>query len=323
MAKLTFGWGMFRQLFDWTDPDNVQIKADYLANAADAVVTVSPAVTAHAGGGQGSAVAITADFTNITVCATEGDSVKLPTATVGKTFTVRNNGVASADVFPYSGDTINGGSANAAIKLPIGATIEFVAINSTDWKATNSVHLQNTLATAASGSLTAITTSALTTGNVVSTTVSQTLTAASSTNTTEVSQFILTSNVQIGNWANAVLAKVDLSATGFVTGLVGVVCAELDMPTTAPAGGAGTYTCFEAEINMAGTSSVPISVINANIWGAQAATFDSNGYLLDITGVTKGSGNVFQDNTATAASQALRVRVNGTPYFIMLTATGA
>ena len=120
MAKLTFGWGMFRQLFDWTDPDNVQIKADYLANAADAVVTVTPAATAHAGGGQGSATSITADFTNISTCATAGDSVKLPAATVGKTYTITNRGAASADVFPATGDTINGGSANAAIKLPVG-----------------------------------------------------------------------------------------------------------------------------------------------------------------------------------------------------------
>lgn len=137
MAKLTFGWGMFRQLFDWSDPDDVQIKAVYLKNASDAVVTVDAAVTAHAGGGQGSATAITKDYTNISTCATAGDSVKLPTAAVGKTYTITNRGAASADVFPYTGDTINGGSANAAIALPVGATIQFVAINTTDWKANN------------------------------------------------------------------------------------------------------------------------------------------------------------------------------------------
>ena len=43
-------------------------------------------------------------------------------------------------MFPYTGDTINGGSANAAIKLPVGATYQFIAINSTDWK-TNEVTL--------------------------------------------------------------------------------------------------------------------------------------------------------------------------------------
>lgn len=140
MAKLTFGWGMFRQLFDWSDPDDVQIKAVYLKNASDAVVTVDAAVTAHAGGGQGSATAITKDYTNISTCATAGDSVKLPTAAVGLTHTITNRGAASADVFPYTGDTINGGSANAAIKLPVGATYQFIAINSTDWK-TNEVTL--------------------------------------------------------------------------------------------------------------------------------------------------------------------------------------
>lgn len=134
MAKLTFGWGMFRQLFDWTDPDNVQIKADYLANAADAVVTVSASLTAYASGGQGSATAIVSDFTNIATAASGGASVKLPAAVAGKSYTIVNNGANYVDVFPATGDTINGGSANAAIKLPVGASYVFTAINATDWK---------------------------------------------------------------------------------------------------------------------------------------------------------------------------------------------
>jgi hypothetical protein len=39
--------------------------------------------------------------------------------------------------------------------------------------------------------------------------------------------------------------------------------------------------------------------------------------------VTKSSGKFFQDNTAGAASQALRCRINGTYYYVMLTSTGA
>lgn len=140
-----FGWGFFRDLIDWT-PATVaaygqpQVKAEFLALASEAQVTVSPAVTAFAGGGQASATAISLDFSNITVCATAGDSVKLPAATVGKTYTITNRGAASANVFPATGDTINGGAANAAIALPVGATYEFIAINTTDWK-TNQVTL--------------------------------------------------------------------------------------------------------------------------------------------------------------------------------------
>lgn len=165
--------------------------------------------------------------------------------------------------------------------------------------------------------------SASTTGNIVSSEVTQLMTGASASNTVEMSRFVLTSAVEMGTWANAVLAKVDLTTTGYVSGLVGVVCAELDMPSTAPAGGAGTYTCYEAEINMAGATTVPVSAFVVNAWGAQVASFDTNGYLFDISGVTKASGKIFQDNTAAAASQALRIRINGTKYYIMLTSTGA
>jgi hypothetical protein len=153
-----------------------------------------------------------------------------------------------------------------------------------------------------------------------SVTFSQTQTGASAVNSIEVAQFSLTSAVQLGNWANAISAKIDLSTAGFVTGLAGVICAELDMPGGAIAGGVGTYTCFEAEINLPTSYSgggVPVSAMAINLWGAQAAQFDTSGYIFDISGVTKAAHKVFQDSTR-GASQALRIRVNGTPYFILL-----
>lgn len=135
MAKLTFGWGMFRQLLDYSNPDSVQIKAAYLSNAPASPQTVTTGITAHAGGGQTSAVALTTYFNNITTCATAGDSVKLLTATAGQIQVVTNNGATAVDVFPFLGDTINGGSADAAIRLAVGETIVFTCIDATDWKA--------------------------------------------------------------------------------------------------------------------------------------------------------------------------------------------
>jgi|WetSurSiteA1Bulk_404760.scaffolds.fasta_scaffold12279_4 hypothetical protein len=158
---------------------------------------------------------------------------------------------------------------------------------------------------------------------LASMTISQTQTIASAVNSLEVAQFHLTSAVQLGNWANAVSAKIDLSTAGFVTGLAGVVCAELDMPGGAIAGGVGTYTCYEAEINLPTSYSgggVPVSAMVINVWGAQVAQFDTSGYIFDISGLTKASGKVFQDNNNTA-SQALRIRVNGTPYYMLLSNT--
>lgn len=226
----------------------------------------------------------------------------------------------------------NGSGANVQYDQGLGNDVMF-AVNETRAAVRNlqaaaisslvNLVVTETLTSTATRALSITTTSALTAGNIVSTTTHQTLTAASATNTTEMAQFILTSAVQVGNWANAVLAKIDFTTIGYVTGLAGVICAELDMPSTPPAGGNGTYTCFEAEINMASASTEPVSAMCINAWGTSVAQFDSTGYLFDITGLTKASGKIFQDNTAGAASQALRIRVNGTPYYIMLTSTGA
>lgn len=155
--------------------------------------------------------------------------------------------------------------------------------------------------------------------------VSMRTTGASTSNMIEVSRFTLESAVKNGVWANAIVGKIDFKTTGYVTGLAGVICAELDLPSTNPSGGAGTYTCFEAELNVpsAFTSTVPVSFMNMNVWGANVATFDTNGFIFDITGVSVASGKVFQVNTAGDATHALRIRINNVPYYIMLTNTGA
>ena len=66
-------------------------------------------ITANAGGGQGSAVALTTDVNEVSVVATAGDSVKLPAGVAGLEIIVINNDAGeSCDVFPLSGDYING-----------------------------------------------------------------------------------------------------------------------------------------------------------------------------------------------------------------------
>lgn len=74
-------------------------------------------ITAHAGGGQTSATALTSVLNRITVCATLNDSVILPTSAPGMFMMVRNDGAAGANVFPASGENFNGGSANAAFAV--------------------------------------------------------------------------------------------------------------------------------------------------------------------------------------------------------------
>jgi hypothetical protein len=74
-------------------------------------------LTAFAGGGQGSATALTANHNRVTTCATAGDSVKLPAAIVGRTVSVYNAGAASCNVFPQTGESTNSGAANAAFAV--------------------------------------------------------------------------------------------------------------------------------------------------------------------------------------------------------------
>lgn len=95
---------------------------------------VTNAITAFATGGQASAVALVSTINSITVCATAGDSVKLPTATAGSIIQVSNLGAAYANIFPASGGLIDALGADVAIKLPVGASILFTCAVTGSWK---------------------------------------------------------------------------------------------------------------------------------------------------------------------------------------------
>jgi hypothetical protein len=98
----------------------------------DPTFDVAVGVTAHTGSAQGNG-AITSTFVEISVCANAGDAVTLPTAAAGKLVIIANNGANSCDVFPASGDKIDGGSANAAFALAAGANALFICQDGTDW----------------------------------------------------------------------------------------------------------------------------------------------------------------------------------------------
>ena len=99
---------------------------------------VTATITAWPGGGQANATLITTAINRITTCATAGDSVKLPaTFVAGQPITVNNDGATRCNVFPSSGDTILGLSADVAIQLLPSQSMNFKAItaNST-WSIT-------------------------------------------------------------------------------------------------------------------------------------------------------------------------------------------
>jgi hypothetical protein len=83
---------------------------------------VQDTITATAGGGQANAVTLNQHNVRVTVCATGGDSTKLPPA-LAPTLSdviIMNAGAAAMNLFPAVGDLINALSANTAISVPIG-----------------------------------------------------------------------------------------------------------------------------------------------------------------------------------------------------------
>jgi hypothetical protein len=91
-------------------------------------------LTAHAGGGQGSATQITAMNARVTTVATAADSVALPPSANGLIIYVTNAAAAnSMNVFPQSGESINALSANTALAVAAGKTCAFVCYSKGLW----------------------------------------------------------------------------------------------------------------------------------------------------------------------------------------------
>jgi hypothetical protein len=97
-------------------------------------ISATDAITAHAGGGQGSAVQLTTMLNRVTVVGTAADSVKLPLAAPGMSITVTNaTASTSMNVFPATGDQINALGANAAFALAGTKTATFNSTVAGQW----------------------------------------------------------------------------------------------------------------------------------------------------------------------------------------------
>lgn len=119
--------------------ENSVFKVGYIRNS------VTDAITAFAGGGQTSATLLDSGYNRVTVVATAGDSVKLPSCHTGASNTgvvaagvisgnttglmlwVTNSDSAdSMNVFPQTGESINALSANSAYAVAANKTVGFL-----------------------------------------------------------------------------------------------------------------------------------------------------------------------------------------------------
>ncbi len=91
-------------------------------------------ITAHAGGGQGSATPLPAMINRVTTVASAGDSVVLPASAPGLMVMVVNaTATNSMNVFPAGADAINALAASTAFAVAAGKTAEFYCTNSGQW----------------------------------------------------------------------------------------------------------------------------------------------------------------------------------------------
>jgi hypothetical protein len=92
------------------------------------------AITAHAGGGQGSATVLDEAISRVVTVASGNDSVVLPAAKAGMVRVVKNAHASnSMNVFPYSGDAINALSANSAYAVAATKVVMFVCAVDGTW----------------------------------------------------------------------------------------------------------------------------------------------------------------------------------------------
>lgn len=165
-----------------------------------------------------------------------------------------------------------------------------------------------------------ITISSASTGNFEPLVVATTLTGAGATGGRL--KATLDTNVALGAWSNAIKGQVTYGATGKTTGLGSGIVSEMSLS----AGTAdGTYTLYEGELNIASGASTGTltSLYHASVNGTGAGTFDDNGYVLNLQGLTAGAAHVFRTGLTGATvvgnmTAAIRVKIGETDYFIPL-----
>ena len=123
-------------------------------------------------------------------------------------------------------------------------------------------------------------------------------------------KFDLEANVALGAYANATYGYLAFGASGRVTGLAAGVCSEIVLSAGCTQ---GTYAGLEVELGMpnGAQTGTQTSLLYLSVYGADASTFDTNGYLFSLVGVTKNTNKVYSATTTGATARPTEVlRVN-------------
>jgi len=123
-------------------------------------------------------------------------------------------------------------------------------------------------------------------------------------------KFLTTVNSVLGSFSNALKGEVTYGASGRTTGLGSAIVAEMSLSAGTSA---GTYAPVEIELNLpaSAVTGTATSLIYASVNGADKATFDNNGSVMNLAGVTAGAGKAVASPGATFAATATGTALGG------------
>lgn len=96
------------------------------------VSSVQDSITAGSTQTQAGATPLVLGFNRVT-SASANDGVRLPITSGGAESVVRNDSGATIKVWPHLSGKINGGTVNAAVTQATGTTVDYRAIDETNW----------------------------------------------------------------------------------------------------------------------------------------------------------------------------------------------
>jgi len=134
------------------------------------------------------------------------------------------------------------------------------------------------------------------------------------------SYFHAKTNVKLGGWYNASKSYMDCAATGGITGLMSAHCMELRLPSTVQVAGHITVGEFELVTQASTTVNPNVSMMWFQVSGDPTATtnWENTGSFFELTGMTAGDAKIFSLNAGLTKKGALRIKIDGVNYYIML-----
>jgi len=135
------------------------------------------------------------------------------------------------------------------------------------------------------------------------------------------SRFQLNADAALGSYSNALKAITVYGANGSTSGLGSAAVMEMTMSAGTSS---GTYAPVEVELNMPANASTgtATSLFYTSVNGDDASTFDDNGFVMNIAGLTAGSSKAFASNGSIGnvdeITHGLKVKIGSETYYLLL-----